>query len=279
MKSRLFGTIFLLFNLFFCSAQLMSGGKEFNIPSDDVTIYGKEWGKGEPIFLLHGAMVDMSDWENQIPILATKYRVIAIDSRGHGKSSFTDRPMTYALMSEDVINVMTALKIDSATFIGFGDGGNILLELAIHHPERLKKMILIGANLTPTPDAVYPYFLQKVKDWDIEKMTLLLKVRFAGNPNPELLNAFAIRMQHMLLHEPTWDISDMRQINTPTLVMASDYGLVTVQHSLEIFENLQRANLCVIPGARHYSIKEKPAIVNAIILDFLGQPFEKIVRY
>ena len=279
MKPHLFFTFLILFTLFQGKAQNATNGKEFNIVSDDVTLYGKEYGKGEPVILLHGAMVDIDDWENQIPALATRYRVIVFDSRGHGKSSFTDKPMSYQLMSDDLLNVMRELKIDSASFIGFGDGGNILIELAINHPEKIKKMILIGANLKPTPDAVYPYFLQKVKDWDLDKMTLLLKSRFIRNPNPELLNTFARRMQFMLLNEPKWELKDMSQIAVPTLVMASDYGLVTVRHSFDIFENLQNANLCVIPGSKHYSIKEKPALVNTVIMDFLNQRFEKIARY
>ncbi len=279
MISRFLFLLLLLFSLSKGNAQSAVNGKEFNVVSDDITLYGKEYGKGEPVILLHGAMVDIDDWENQIPILATRYRVIVFDSRGHGKSSFTDKPMSYKLMSEDVLSVMNELKIDSANFIGFGDGGNVLIELGIHHAEKIKKMILIGANLKPTPDAVYPYFLQKVKDWDLDKMTLLLKARFVGNPNPELLNTFARRMQFLLLNEPTWELRDMASITIPTLVMASDYGLVTVRHSFDIFENLQNSNLCVIPGAKHYSIKEKPALVNAVIMDFLNRPFEKIARY
>ncbi|MEI6313054.1 MAG: alpha/beta hydrolase [Bacteroidota bacterium] len=253
--------------------------KEYYIPSDDVTIYCKEYGSGTPLFLLHGAMVTMSDWENQIPALSTKFRVICIDSRGHGKSSFTDKEITYHMMAEDMINIMNYLKIDSANYVGFGDGGNIVIQLAMEHPEKIIKMAVINSNLKPTPDAVYPYFLQKVKDWDISKMTQVVKDRFVGNPNPDLLEAFVVRMQYMLLHEPNYEVSDLKNITIPTLVMASDYGLVTVKHALSMFENLVNSFLCIIPGAKHYCIKEQPKLVNETLLNFFTKPFERVERY
>lgn len=253
--------------------------KEYNIPSDDVTLYCREYGTGTPLILLHGAMVAMNDWENQIPALSTKYRVICIDSRGHGKSTFTDREISYHLMSEDLVNVMSYLQLDSSHFIGFGDGGNMLIQFALEHPEKIMKMALINANLKPTPDAVYTYFLQKVKDWDLKKMTQVVKERFVANPNPELLDVFVQRMQYMLLHEPNFDVSELQNISNPTLVMASDYGLVTVKHALAMFENFLNAYLCIIPGAKHYCIKEQPKLVNETLLNFFNKPFERVERF
>lgn len=253
--------------------------KEYYIPSDDVTLYCREYGSGTPLVLLHGAMVAMNDWENQIPTLSTKFRVICIDNRGHGKSTFTDREISYHLMSEDLVNVMSFLQLDSAHFVGFGDGGNMLIQFALEHPDKIMKMALINANLKPTPDAVYPYFLQKVKDWDLKKMTQVVKDRFVGNPNPELLEVFVQRMQYMLLHEPNFEVSELRNISNPTLVMASDYGLVTVKHALAMFENFINAYLCIIPGAKHYCIKEQPKLVNETLLNFFTKPFERVERF
>ena len=271
--------ILILLNSKYIFANPKTEFKDHSIPSDDVVLYCKEYGTGAPLFLLHGAMVDMNDWENQIATLATKFRVICIDSRGHGKSSFTDREISYHLMSEDLMNVLNYLQIDSAHFVGFGDGGNIVIQFAMEHPEKIIKMALINANLKPTPDAVYPYFLQKVKDWDVKKMTQVVKERFSYNPNPELLNVFVERMQYMLLHEPNFDVSDLHGITNPTLVMASDYGLVTVKHALAMFENLVNAYLCIIPGAKHYCIKEQPKLVNETLMNFFIKPFERVERF
>ena len=281
MHKKLYFTITLLF--LFHIVNYAQNTKDtytaYSIVSDDVTLYCRVYGSGTPLFLLHGAMVTMSDWENQIPALSQKYKVICIDSRGHGKSSFTDREITYKIMSSDVINVMLELKIDSAHFVGFGDGGNIVVQLAMDHPEMIMKMALINSNLKPTPEAVYPYFLQKVKDWDIKKMTTVIKERFIGNPNPELFEAFISRMQYMLLNEPNYLATDIKGIKNPTLIMASDYGLVTVKHAFDMFDNLQNAYLCIIPGAKHSCIKQQPKLVNETLLNFLTIPFEKIERY
>ena len=122
--------VFLLASLLL-SAQ---GIKEYYVPSNGVNLYVKSMGNGEPLIMLHGAMVDMNDWEYQTPELSRSYNLILIDTRGHGKSSFDNLPLSYEKMADDVVNVMNYLKIDSAHILGFSDGGNTALYLALQHP-------------------------------------------------------------------------------------------------------------------------------------------------
>ncbi|HEU0116429.1 MAG TPA: alpha/beta fold hydrolase, partial [Thermomicrobiales bacterium] len=78
---------------------------------------------------------------NQIPAFEKDYQVIAMDSRGHGRSSFDDKPISYELMASDVLGLLDHLNIDKTDLVGWSDGGIIGLELAIHHPERLNKVV------------------------------------------------------------------------------------------------------------------------------------------
>ena len=119
-------------------------------PVDGIKIWYAEFGKGEPVILLHGGLGNSSYWGDQVPVLAKHYRVIVMDSRGHGRSTRDGQPFGYDLMSSDVLGLMDFLKIQKAAIIGWSDGGIIGLDIAIHHPERLTKLFAFAANSDPS---------------------------------------------------------------------------------------------------------------------------------
>jgi pimeloyl-ACP methyl ester carboxylesterase len=109
-------------------------------------IYYAVYGQGEPVLLLHGGLGNADYWGNQIPALAEKYKVIVMDSRGHGRSTRDAQPYSYGLMAEDVIGVLDHLGVGKAAIVGWSDGGIIGLDLAINHPDRVAKLFAFGAN-------------------------------------------------------------------------------------------------------------------------------------
>jgi pimeloyl-ACP methyl ester carboxylesterase len=118
-------------------------------------IYWEEFGNadGPPVVVLHAGLTSIAFMGGQIEALATEfYRVIAIDSRGHGKSSNTAPVPTYEMMTDDVVAVMDARKIAKADVVGWSDGGNVGLDLARRYPDRVRKLVAFGANHTPPPD-------------------------------------------------------------------------------------------------------------------------------
>lgn len=247
---------------------------------NDIKIHYKVFGTGaDVVFLLHGSMESMGNWDKQIPDLAKRYKVITLDNRGHGKSTFTDRKMDYALMSDDVLGLMNVLKIDSANIVGFGDGGIIGLYLAIEHPERVRKLVAIGANYRVDTSVVYHEVLEKVKAWDSDKVYSFVRNNFRGWPNDKLLTQFTERMKTMLLTEPNLTTSDLKKIKCPALFVTGDHDIIKMSHTSEMFENVQRGYLAVIPGTKHYPQKDKPGVVNPIILDFLSKKFIKLDRF
>ena len=106
-------------------------------------------GTGLRLLLLHGGLANADYWDNQLHVFAETYKVIAIDSRGHGRSTFTEAPISYALMAADVIALLDTLGIERVDVVGWSDGGIIGLDIAIHHPERLHKLVAYGANYNP----------------------------------------------------------------------------------------------------------------------------------
>jgi pimeloyl-ACP methyl ester carboxylesterase len=235
----------------------------------DVKLHYKSWGKGQPILLLHGAMEYWHEFRQQIPALAKDYRVIAIDTRGHGGSTFTDRELSYDLLATDMLDLMVQLKIDSADVIGYGDGGIIGMKMAIKEPSRVKRLVAIGSNLTPDSNAVYPEVMEKVRTWDIDKMAFYLQVKFKESPNTQMLKPLAKRMQKLLTTQPQLTRADLKGIHCPTLIMAGDKDIIKLAHTQYMYESLPTGYMSIIPGTTHYCIKEKPQIVNATIRDFL----------
>lgn len=246
---------------------------------DDVKIHYKIYGTGDPLILLHGSLENIDEWFKQIPDFSKKYKVIAIDNRGHGKSTFTDRKLDYQLMGEDVIGLMKELSIDSAHIVGFGDGGIIGLTLAINHPDKVRKLVAIGANYKVDTTAVYSEVLKKVEEWNSDKIYQYVRNHFKGYPNYGLIDAFTQRMKTLLLTEPNLTLADLNKIKCPTLFITGDHDIIKLPHTTEMFESVKQGYLAVIPGTKHYPHKERPLVVNPIILDFLSKKFVKLNAY
>ena len=260
-------------------AVMLDTARDHLMTIDDVKIHYKVWGKGEPVLLLHGAMEYWKEWERQIPALAKEYKVIAVDTRGHGQSTFTDRELSYELFANDMLTLLAKLNIDSINVVGFGDGGIIGMIMAMKQPPRIHKLVAIGSNISADTNAVYRTVLEKVRNWDYDKMAFYLQVKFKENPNPKLLPLLAKRMQTLLLTQPNLTYTDLEKIKCPTLIMAGDHDFIKLEHINYIYENLPDGYLSIIPAGTHYCNKEKYQLVNATILDFLRWKAERVSRF
>ena len=118
-------------------------------PVNGIKIWYADFGHGAPVILLHGGLGNSNYWGQPVPALAEHYRVIVMDSRGHGRSTRNDEPYGYDLMASDVIALMDYLKIKKAAVVGWSDGAILGLDIAIHHPERLTKLFAFAANSDP----------------------------------------------------------------------------------------------------------------------------------
>ena len=119
-------------------------------PVNGIKIWYATFGRGEPVILLHGGLANSNYWGLLVRALAPKYRVIVMDSRGHGRSSRDDRPYGYDLMASDVIALMDFLKVPKVAIVGWSDGAILGLDIAMHHPERLSRLFAFAANSDPS---------------------------------------------------------------------------------------------------------------------------------
>jgi pimeloyl-ACP methyl ester carboxylesterase len=134
-----------------------AAGKYANV--NGIKMYYETYGEGAPMVLVHGNGGSVASMANQIEYFKTKYKIIVADSRAQGKSSDTKARLTYEQITDDWAALLDQLHIDSAYFIGWSDGGIECLLMAIRHPDKVKMMAIMGANLQPDSSAVYDWLL------------------------------------------------------------------------------------------------------------------------
>ncbi|MEN2402355.1 alpha/beta hydrolase [Flavobacterium sp. MC2016-06] len=228
-----------------------------------IKMYYEIYGTGKPLVLLHGNGGSIKGHGHRIEYFKKYFQVIAIDSRGHGKSvDPSNKQLTYTQMAEDVSTLLDSLKIDNAYVWGQSDGGILGLLLAINHPNKVSKLATFGANLYPGKKAIYNEIDQLVTD------------TLKATKNPHTKNLY-----NLLQYQPNITKKDLHKIKCPVLVMSGDRDAIRLEHSIEIFDNIENSNFFVMPGATHFGSYEKPDLFNMILLSFFNDPFKKTTTY
>ncbi|MGH7932390.1 MAG: alpha/beta fold hydrolase, partial [Candidatus Binataceae bacterium] len=180
-------------------------------PVNGIRLWYATFGHGDPVILLHGGLANSNYWGLQVPALARRYEVIVVDSRGHGRSTRTDAPITYDLMSSDVLGLMDYLQIRQAAMVGWSDGAIIGLDLAIHHPDRLTGLFAFAANSDPSgvkDVGKSPVFTAFIARTSREYRQL--------SPTPAQFKAFLANITNMWASEPHFTDAQLRHIKVPT---------------------------------------------------------------
>lgn len=256
-----FSFLLLLFSGNICSAQSNpaygnnpAAGKYFD--NNGVKIYYEIYGEGKPLVILHGNGGSIKSRADLIGEFAKKYKVIALDSRCHGKSGCPSQYLTYEQMADDVYGLLNSLHIDSAYMWGHSDGAIIGLLLAIHHPEKVKKFLASGANLRPDSTAVDPALFP------------LLDVLGEQVKNDSIRS----KQFRLLVDQPNIPVTDLEKIKSSVLVMAGDRDAIRNRHTLEIFEHIPNALLCILPGTTHFVYYDRKKWFTEILYDFFDNP-------
>ena len=225
-----------------------------------IRMYYEIYGSGKPLVLLHGSGGSIRNARPKIDYFKQYFKVIAIDSRAHGKSiDSTTKNLTYEQMAYDIKVLLDSLNIDSAYVSGQSDGGILGLLLAINYPKKISKLATYGANLFPGKKAVFDEIDNLIID--------TLKVTQNFNTR---------RLYSLLAYQPHITEKDLKKIKCPVLIISGDRDAIRLEHSLKIFYNIENSNLFVMPGATHYGSIEKPELFNLVLLDFLNHPFSKV---
>lgn len=238
------------------------------IEVDGAKQYFEVYGKGEPLVLIHGNGGNIAYMKPQIDYFSKNYMVVVMDCRGRGKSELGNDSLTYMQITKDVVAIMDYLHLDSAYVVGRSDGGIIGLMLAIYYPEKVKKVVAFAANLTPDTLALYPNFYNEViRDRNLADDMLARK---------DTLKNWKIEQQRnrMMEFQPRITAGELKRINCPVLVMSTDRDIIKEEHTVYIYRNIMKANLCFLSGEDHYVTKNNPALFNLTVENYLSKPFQ-----
>lgn len=223
----------------------------------DIELHCEETGDGEPLVLLHGNGEDGTYFAHQIAHFSQHFRVLALDTRGHGKSPRGEAPFTIRQFARDLLAFLDARDIERAHLLGFSDGGNIALAFALAHPERVGKLVLNGANLNTRG-------VKRSVQAPIELGYRMARL-FAGLSAKALANA---EMLGLMVNDPNVAPEELAALTAPTLVIAGENDMIREDHTRLIAERIPNARLAFVPGD-HFVAAKNPAAFNREVERFL----------
>lgn len=223
----------------------------------DISLFYQEQGKGEPIFLLHGNGEDGTYFVSQLSFFSDRYRVIAVDTRGHGKSPRGTAPFTMEQFAMDLKDLMDRLQIQKAVILGFSDGANIAMKFALKYPEKVKALILNGGNLNTKG-------VKRRIQIPIEIGYRFAKL-FAGKSEEAKAH---MEILGLMVHEPNIEPAALHTLQMPTLVIAGTRDMIKENHTKLIAGSIPNAKLSIIEGD-HFIAQKRPQEFNREVEAFL----------
>jgi pimeloyl-ACP methyl ester carboxylesterase len=239
--------------------------------SDYVTVNGvhtwyDERGGGnaeETVVLLHGGLTDSRDFTPNLARLADRFRLLLPERRGHGHTADHPGPITIELMARDTAAFLDKLAGRPAHLVGYSAGAAVALLVAIHRPDLVDRLVLISGAFHPDG--------------------MIMRPSADGTPPPQLVDAYAkvspdgrdhfpavlAKIAKAAAEEPGLCPADLHAVIRPTLVMAGDDDLVTLDHTLALYQNLPNAQLAIVPAASHLLLFEKPQLCTRLVEEFL----------
>lgn len=255
--------------------------------ANGVDIYYEEDGQGPAVLLLHGLLFSTRAWEHQAAALAGRYRTIAVDLRGHGRSASPPGPYTLDEMADDVSALMRHLGVERADLVGHSMGGMIAMRLALARPETVRSLSLLNTSAEPEDAQRLPGYEAMAaiaRQGNLEAVIdPIMDILFAPGYR-EARPAEAARWRRNLLEQDTeglfqaamavfrrGDISQaVASIKAPTLVVSAQHDMYLPNCEL-IHGLIAGSRLAVIPEVGHMAPIEAPEAVTEHILDFLGR--------
>ena len=237
-------------------------------------IYYEEYGQGTPLLLLSGGGINRSirDFGKCIPGLSKRFRIIAPDTPGQGRSEQTDS-LSYDLLRDFMSQLIDSLKIDSAYVMGWSDGAIVSLLLADKRADKVKKVIAVGAN-----NGIRGFVLPDGFPLDSVKMPALEYWAPSNKKDIDWYNTLTPKkdwkkmvnnINLMVYEKEYFPISVYDSINIPVMIVLGDRDMISIEHGLEMHRKIKNSQYCVLPNTTHEVFAERPDLINKIAIDFL----------
>jgi pimeloyl-ACP methyl ester carboxylesterase len=238
---------------------------------EDSQHYFEEHGKGKPLVMLHGDGSNAETFSAQVNPLASRFRLIIPERRGHGRTPDLPGDFTYDIFAKDTIAFMDALGVKNAHLLGHSGGADIALFVAIRRPDLVDKLVVVSGESS-----------NKLAE-DRKKWTLSLTTEEFSKRAPSVVESFervtpngtkqfpAILEKLKRLWTTDWEIPNdqLASIKALTLVMVADHDFGSIEDAAALFRKIPNAQFCVVPGADHGLMLRRPDVVNIVLTDFL----------
>ncbi len=242
------------------TAEAPSGAESSGfVHSGSANIYYEIFGRGnkETVILLHGNGESGRSFKKLVPLLSDEYRVITIDSRGHGRSDFGGSQLSLGTMAVDVVNIFEALNIEKANIVGFSDGANIAMLTAIKNSELIEKAVFIGGN----------YRFSGLKPSSALMIALGYYCSLIGGVF-DSRNRFNKEYFSLMYKEPALSRDTLKYIKVPVLVINGDRDMIRTSHAKAMAQTIPKGELKIVNGD-HFWVYRKPEEAAGVIKDFL----------
>ncbi len=244
-------------------------------------MYYEIHGAGKPLVLLHGALsATGSSFGKLLPSLVRTRRIIAVEQQAHGHTADIDRPLNIEQMADDTISLLRALKVNEADLFGYSMGAGIALQIAIQHPELVRKLVVAGVSYNRSGS--YPEITAGAGN--LKPDTLIgtpWQQEYARiAPRPEDWPVLVAKVGQLNQHLPEWLAEGIRSIKAPTLIIIGDSDIVRPEHAVEMFRllgggvpgdiaGLSKSQLAVLPGTTHVTLVQRTDWLISMITAFL----------
>lgn len=253
---KIFLLVIILISLNVVAQKIHENGNYIDV--NGIQLYYQIYGEGEPLLMIHGNGGSFECFTNQVDEFSKHFKVVLVDCRGRGNSSYQKGvELTFDLQVEDINLFLEKLNIPKTSILGWSDGGIIGLLFAIKHPEKVNKLVASGANIFPKGVVHYD---------DMEKSASELEKNTKSDQND-----LAIDLNNLDLKYPNLNFSDLSAIPAKTLIVAGDHDEIKSEHTLKIYEAIPNAQLAILPNSTHSALIENSKLFNEIVLRFLMQ--------
>lgn len=245
-----------------------------------INMYYEIHGEGNPLVLIHGGgSTIQTTFGRVLPLLAEHHNIIAVELQAHGHTSDRDTPETFEQDASDVVALLNYLKIDKADFLGFSNGGQTCIQIAIDHPELINKLIIASAFYKR--EGAVKGFFEGLEKAALNDMPAKLKEAYLNINNDSTgLQKMFEKDKARMVNFKGWTDEQISSIKVPTLIMIGNKDVVTPEHALEMNHKILNSELVILPGTHGYFLGEImsanenskiPSAAVAIVEEFLNQ--------
>jgi pimeloyl-ACP methyl ester carboxylesterase len=230
-------------------------------------IYYEIYGDGPPLVMLHGALYGYIDeYSKHIPVLAKHFKVIAIATRGHGRSALGMKPLSYALLAEDIKMVLDNEKITAASFFGFSTGANVARYFNVHYRNYVTKLVSIAGGVESKPQDI-----ERIKNMTFasfeENNKKFVNYRKSQMPEPARFPEVIENLKLLWLDREFLKKDAFASVRNPVLIIVGDRDdYYDIEQTVEVYRNTPTGRLCVVPDRNHVGLLfDESVLINTVI--------------